>query len=126
MECNGFKIRSLNPDCTRVAIKSNSATSWFLTYKKWHFMSKPEEYVVGINRDELIVISFQSETGGAVIEIIPLGEKVGTIIVQSSRKATKTLRVGTGYRFELDPGESLVLRNSHIVYPQTVGAGLSV
>jgi hypothetical protein len=124
-ECNGFKLRALNPDCNRIAVKSSVQTTWMLTYKK-HAFSKAQEYEVGFDKNELIVISFQDGSGGATIEIEPLGEKVGTIIAQSSRKATRTLRVGTKYRYEMDPGESIIIRGSKIVHPNTPGAGLSV
>lgn len=123
-ECNGFKLRALNSGCNRIAVKSSVQTSWMMTYKK-HVFSKPQEYEVGFDKNELIVLSFQDGSGNAAIEIKPLGEKVGTIIAQSSRNATKTLRVGGKYRFDLQPGESIVIRGSKIVHPTHAGAGLS-
>ena len=113
--CNGVKVRTLNPDCNRIAVKSNVQTSWMMTYKK-HVFSRPQEYEIGIDKNELLVIAFQDGSGGAAIEIEPLGDKAGTMIAQSSRNATKTLRVGTKYRFELKPGESVIMRSSNIVY----------
>lgn len=124
-DCNGFKLRALNPDCNRIAVKSSIQTSWMMTYKK-HVFSKPTEYEVGFDKNELIVISFQDGSGGAVVEIEPLGEKVGTIIAQSSRNATRTLRVGSTYRYEMSPGESIVIRGAKIAHPNTPGAGMSV
>jgi hypothetical protein len=125
-ECNGLKIRALNPDCSRIAVKSSVQTTWMMTYKKHSILSKPKEYDVGFDKNELLVLSFQDGSGGAVIEIEPLGDNVGTIIAQSSRKTTRTLRVGGKYRYELDPGESIVIRGSKIIHPNTPGAGLSV
>jgi len=115
-DCNGFKLRALNPDCNRIAVKSSVQTSWMVTYKPF-IVSKPKEYEIGFDRDELIVIAFQDGSGHAHIEIVPLGDKVGTIIAQSSRNATKVLRVGTKYRFDLAPGEQIIFRSNALVYP---------
>ena len=125
MSSNGFKLKSLNQDCNRLAVKSSVQTSWNPTYKK-HVFSRAEEYDVAMTRDEIVVISFQDGSGKAALELTPLGDQVGTLIAQSSRNATKTLRVGKHYRFELEPGESLILRGSMIVHPTHGGAGLSV
>jgi hypothetical protein len=123
MECNGFKMRTLNADCNRLAVKSNCQTSWNPTYKT-RILARPKEYEIGFNRDELIVITFQDGSGNAEFEITPLGEKVGTIIAQSSRNATRTLRVGTTYRYDLEPGESLVFRSHVIRYPTAGNAAV--
>ena len=127
MNCNGFKLCGLNQESNRVSIQSNVQTTWFLTRKKWKLWDgKPKEFEVGITRDELIVIKCQDGADSAAISIKPLGDQVGTLIAQSSRRATKTLRVGSTYRWELEPGEALVMRNSMIVYPTHEGAGLAV
>lgn len=123
-ECNGLKVKCLNQDCNRIAVKSSVQTSWMMTYKK-NRNSKPMEYDIGFDKNELLVLSLQDGSGHAEIEIKPLGEKVGTIICQSSRNATKTLRVGGVYRYQLSPGESLVIRGSKIVHPNHMGAGLT-
>jgi hypothetical protein len=136
MNCNGFRLRPLNQDCNRIAVKSSIATTWAMTYRE-RFLAPNKKYEVGMDQNELIVISFQDGSGGAAIEITPLGDNVGTMIAQSSRGektrnghkvggGTATLRVGTAYRFELEPGESLVLRSAKIVHPNHMGAGLSV
>ena len=114
--CNGFKLKTLNQDCNRLAIKSNVASSWCPSYKGSRF-ARNKEYDVAFDRDELIAIAFQDGSGSAEIEIEPLGEKVGTIIAQSSREATKVLRVGAKYRFIMAPGEQIVIRSRNIVYP---------
>src|SRR5271166_1473103 len=113
--CNGIKVRTLNPDCNRIAVKSSVQTSWMMTYKP-HVFSRPKEYEIGIDKNELLVIAFQDGSGGAVIEVEPLGDKAGTLIAQSSRNATRTLRVGGKYRYELAPGESVIMRGSNIIY----------
>jgi hypothetical protein len=116
-ECNGFKLRGLNADCNRVAVKSTHQSSWQLPYKT-HVFSRPKEHDVAIHRNELVVMTYQDYLSGrAEIEITPLGDKVGTLLLQSSRNARKTLRVGQKYRFTLEPGESVTLRNSTIIHP---------
>jgi hypothetical protein len=121
--CNGFKIRGQNQDSNRVSIQSNVQTTWMLTYRR-PGAAGPIWHEVGMLRDELIVIKCQG--GEAVIEIEPLGDAAGTLIAQSSRKSTQTLRCGSRYRWELERGESLVMRCTNIVYPISAGAGLAV
>lgn len=123
--CNGFHLRGLNQDCNRVSVQSSVANTWMMTYKK-HAFARAAVHEVGMNRDEIIVVKCQDGSGHAEIEIRPLGGKSGTLIAQSSRKGQRTLRVGGKYRFELDPGEAVVLRTSSIVHPSTAGAGLAV
>ena len=124
-DSNGFKLRALNQDCNRVAVKSSVQTTWMLTYKA-RVLGPPKEYDIAMDKNELIVLKCEDGSGHAALEIRPLGDKVGTLIAQSSRKGIKTLRVGEKYRFELDPGESLVIRGNRIVHPTNAGAGLSV
>ncbi|MGH7748806.1 MAG: hypothetical protein ACREQ5_29195, partial [Candidatus Dormibacteria bacterium] len=123
--CNGFKLRGLNQDAGRVAVQSNVQTTWMLTRHR-SGTTKPIEHEVGMTKNELIVIKCQDGAGYAAIELKPLGDAAGTLIAESSRKATKTLRVGSKYRFELDPGEALVLRSTAIVHPTGPGAGMMV
>jgi len=123
-ECNGFQLRPLNPDCNRIAVKSSAQTSWCPTFKK-HIFSKPEEYEVGFTTNELIVMTYQDYLSGeAAFDIVPLGDAAGTIIAQSSRNATRVLRVGTKYRYTLEPGESLIFRSANLRYPRTGNAAL--
>jgi len=124
-ECNGFKLRGLNQDCTRIAVKSTHQSTWQMPYKL-HRFARPKEHDVAIHQNELAVLSFQDGSGAAEIEIIPLGDKVGTLLMQSSRNARKTLRVGQKYHFRLQPGESVTLRNHTIIYPTHDGPGGSV
>ena len=114
--CNGIKVRSLNPDCTRIAVKSNTQSSWMMGYKRYSMISKPAEYEIGIAKNELLVLSFQDGSGGAEIEIEPLGDRAGTLVYTSNRNQRRTLRVGSKYRFELSPGESIIMRSAEIRY----------
>jgi len=116
MECNGIKLRGLNQDCTRIAVKSTHQSSWQMPYKN-HRFARPIEHDVAMHQNEIIVLSFQDGSGAAEIEVTPLGAKVGTLLAQSSRNAHKTLRVGQKYRFLLQPGESFIFRNSTITHP---------
>jgi hypothetical protein len=116
MDCNGFKLRGLNQDCNRIAVKSTHQSTWAMPYKS-HVFSRPKEHDVAIHRNELAVLTFQDGSGCAEIEVIPLGDKVGTLLMQSSRNARRTLRVGAKYRFTLQPGESVTFRNHTIIHP---------
>lgn len=115
-QINGFKLKALNQDCNRIAVKSTHQSSWMMTYKTSRY-SLPKEYEVGIHQNELAVLTFQDGSGVAKIEITPLGERVGTLLMQSSRNAKLVLRAGRKYEFHLQPGESVTLRNDTIVYP---------
>src|ERR1700677_2265928 len=115
-ECNGFKLRALNQDCNRIVVKSTHQSTWMMTYKT-HALARTKEYEVAIHRNELAVISFQDGSGMAKIEITPLGERIGTLIMQSSRNAHKVLRTGSRYQFDLKPGESVTLRNHTMIHP---------
>jgi hypothetical protein len=118
---NGFRIRGLNADSDRVAVQSSVQNTWMLTYKRFGIHPWAD---VGMHRDELIVLKCQG--GEAELELQPLGDKAGTLIAQSSRHATRTLRVGQRYKFALERGEALVLRTSNIVHPTHAGAGMTV
>ena len=124
-DCNGVKLKGLNQDCNRIAVKSTHETSWQLPYKS-HFFSRPAESEKAILRNELVVISFQDGSGHAELEITPLGDKVGTLLMQSSRNAHKVLRVGAKYRFQMQPGESITLRNHTQIHPTHDGPGGAV
>jgi len=121
-DCNGFKVRGLNPACDRVSVKSNVQTTWMMTYKR---MKTPVSHEVAIARNELVIMKCEDGADSAEIEIVPLGDKAGTMIVESSRKATRTLRVGGKYRWALEPGEALICRTSAIVHPTGPGAGMT-
>jgi hypothetical protein len=118
---NGFRLRGLNADSDRVAVQSSISSTWMLTYKRWGFNQWSD---VCIHRDELIVLKCQG--GEAELELEPLGDKAGALIAQSSRRATRTMRVGQRYRFALERGEALVLRSTNILHPTHAGAGMTV
>lgn len=122
--CNGFKLRGLNQHFNRVSVKSNVQTTWSPDYKSQG--GKTKTYEIGMLRDELIILKCEDGAEHAELEIVPLGDGAGTMIAESSRGATKTLRVGSKYRWQLKPGEALICRCSRIVYPNTVGAGMTV
>lgn len=124
-QCNGFEFRGLNPAINRVSVKSNVQTTWSPTYKT-PGSKNPKKYEIGMLRDELVVMKCEDGAESAEIEIKPLGDAAGTLIAESSRGATKTLRVGSKYRWVLKPGEALIFRSSRIVYPNSPGAGLAV
>ena len=124
-ESNGFRIRGLNQAANRVSVQSNVQSTWMLTRRRFGGLF-PKWHDVGMNRDELIVIKCQDGADSAEIELEPLGEKVGTIIADSSRRGARTMRVGQRYVWVLEPGEALVLRGAMIVHPVGPGRGLSV
>lgn len=122
--CNGIKVTPLNQDCNRIAVKSSVQSSWQMTFKN-RVKQKAQAKEIGFDKDELLVLSFQDGSGAAEVEIEPLGDKAGTIIMQDSRGPTMTLRVGSRYKHTFQPGASLVFRSKRIVYPSNMGAGLS-
>lgn len=122
-DSNGFKLRGHNSAANRVSVQSNVQTTWMLGRAR---DGAPQWHEIGMTRDELIVIKCQDGAESAEIEIIPLGDRAGTLIGDSSRRGARTMRVGTSYIWVLEPGEALVLRTSRIVHPTHAGAGLSV
>ena len=123
-DTNGLRVLPLNGDCSRVAVKSSIQTSWMLGFKS-PGADKPKAQEIGFSRDELLVIAFQDGSGAAEMEITPLGDRAGTIIAQSSRNATRVLRVGSKYTYTLSPGESIVFRSQRIMYPTNAGRGMT-
>lgn len=115
-QCNAVRLKGLNQDCNRIAVKSTNESSWQLPYKT-HWFSRPAESEKAILQNELVVISFQDGSGAAELEITPMGDQVGTLLMQSSRNEHKVLRVGAKYRFKMRPGESITLRNHTMIHP---------
>ena len=116
MLCNGFKIRGLNADCDRLAVQSSEQTTWLLGWRrfgiaKWH--------EVAIQQNELIVL--RPYGGCPEIEILPLGDKCGTLKVEATRSATRLVRVGTRHRLSLGLDESVVITCSLISHPSNPG-----
>ncbi len=115
---NGFRIRGLNADCDRLAVQSSEQTTWLLGRKRggkgvapWHD--------VAIGQHELIVL--RAYGGCPTFEIRAEGDKAGILILQQSRGATRSLRVGGKRVIELDRDESLVIRCEWIEYPRSAG-----
>ena len=112
---NGIKIKTLNQDCNRIAVKSSVQSSWNPTFKARLF-ARPKEYEVGMTKNEILVISYQDGSGCAEFEIEPLGDKAGVLVAQHSTMGTKTLRVGSKYRYELQGNRSVILRSAEITF----------
>lgn len=112
---NGFKIRALNADCDRLAIQSNTETTWPLgrgskargPQGKWH--------EVALAQNELKVL--RAYGAAPSFELEALGDRAGLLITQRSRGATRAIRVGQRVRFEMLVDESLVLRCEMLVTP---------
>lgn len=111
---NGFRIRGLNQASNRVSVQSSHQDTFMLTRRKWGGLP-PKWHEVGQAQNELIVIKCQDGAESAEIELEALGDKVGTLIVDSSRRGAKSLRVGRPHVFVLQPGESLILRSEHMI-----------
>jgi hypothetical protein len=130
-DCNGFKVRGLNQAAGRVSVKSNAQSTWMLTYKR-PGKKEPIWHEVAQAQNELTILKCEDGAEGAIIEVSPLGDKAGTMIAESSRAhcggkhLTRTLRVGSKYVWELDPGESLICRTQMMVHPKGPGAGMTV
>lgn len=113
--CNGFRIRALNADCDRVAIQSSEQTTWLLGRGSKTRGPRGKWHEVGLARNELMVIRCYG--GTPAYEIEPLGDAAGVLIANRSRAGSRTLRVGSRARFDLEPDESVVLRCEHLVTP---------
>lgn len=121
---NGFRIRGLNQAANRISIQSSHQDTFMLTRRKWAGLAA-KWHEVSQAQNELIVVKCQDGADYAEVEIEPLGDKVGVMVVDSSRRGSKSIRVGTRNIFVLQPGEALVLKSENIVYPTHAGAGLS-
>jgi hypothetical protein len=118
--CNGIKIRGLNQDAGNVAVQSSTDSTWMLVRRKWKFM--PAQWMdKAIQPNELVHIKAQDSSAQAVIELQPMGDSSATLVCRSNRDSAKTMRVGQTYRFELTPGEALMLYNPNIQHPTSGG-----
>jgi hypothetical protein len=113
--CNGIQLVTRNADCNRLAIKSSVQTSWNPTYKT-RSSAASKKYEIGIGRNEILVISLQDPSGHAIFDLKPLGDKAGALVAQGDTMGTKTLRVGTNYRYELKGDRSIILRSTEITF----------
>lgn len=120
MQCNGFKVRGLNPDCDKLGVQSSEQSTWFLGKTKRGFGLHAGWKEVGLQQNELMVL--RAYDGACpVLEIEALGDKCGVLVIQRSRGATFNVRVGSRVRLELGPGESAVLRCEWMRYPRSSG-----
>lgn len=115
---NGFRIRTLNPDCDRLAVQSSVQTTWFCTYRsRWFGKLGSWHREVGLAQNELIVL--RPYRGKPVIELEGLGGPHGVLIVDKASGGTRVLRNGQRQQFELDC--ALVIKTENIRYPRGDG-----
>lgn len=112
---NGFKIRALNAGCDRLAVQSNTETTWAFGRGSMGRGPRGRWLEVALAKNELKVLRTYGDH--ATFELIPLGDKAGLLIAQRSRGATRAIRIGTKVTFELETDESLVLRCEELVTP---------
>lgn len=115
---NGFRIRTLNADCDRLAVQSSLASTWFCTYKPGWWRSWSRD--VGIAQRELVVI--RPYQGKPVIELEGLGGPHGVLLVDKANGGNTVLRNGQKARFELDG--ALVIKTEHFAPPSRNGAAI--
>lgn len=115
---NGFRIRTLNQDCDRLAVQSNIQTTWFCSYNGG-FLRRllPKYHEVGIAQNELIVL--RPYRGKPEFELEGLGGPYGVLIVQAANGGTSVLRNWQRMRFECD--SALVIKTEHFMPPGTDG-----
>lgn len=113
---NGFRIRTLNQDCDRLAVQSSLSATWFCSFRsRLRILAK--NHIVGIAQNELVVL--RPYQGKPVIELEGLGGPYGVLIVQRANGGTCTLRNGQRERFELDA--ALVIKTENFKPPGAEG-----
>ena len=87
---NGFRIRTLNQDCDRLAVQSCLSATWFCSFRsRLRILAK--NHIVGIAQNELVVL--RPYQGKPVKLILPDGAAVkGTV---AGVDASGALRVQT-------------------------------
>lgn len=115
---NGFRLRGLNSDCDRLAVQSSEQTTWLLGRRRGG-LGRIQWHEVGIAQNELIVL--RPYGGCPTLEIEALGDKAGLLIIEQSRGATRSLRVGSRRVIELDRDEACIIRCEWIQYPTSPG-----
>lgn len=115
---NGFKIRTLNADCDRLAVQSSLQSTWFCSFRsRTRLLAKVHE--IGIAQTELVVL--RPYRGKPVIEIEALGGPHGVLILDRANGGTKVLRNGQREVLELDA--AVVIKTEHFRAPGRDGAG---
>jgi hypothetical protein len=112
---NGFRIRTLNADCDRLAVQSSVNGTWFCTF---HGKLLPKKHEVGIGQNELVIL--RPHRGKPVIELQGLGGPHGVLIVDRANGGSRTLRNGQRAVFELDA--ALVLKTENFRPPGRDGS----
>jgi hypothetical protein len=110
---NGFRIRTLNQDCDRLAVQSSVQTTWFCSYNGKP--GKVRTHEVGMTQKELIVL--RPYQGKPVFELQGLGGPHGVLIVQEANGATTTLRNGQRKRFNAT--SAVVIKTENFAAPGT-------
>jgi hypothetical protein len=112
---NGFRIRTLNQDCDRLAVQSTVQTTWFCSYKGQGKRGVVHE--VGIAQKELVIL--RPYQGKPVFELEGLGGDHGVLIVQEAAGSTRTLRNGQKVRYECTG--SIVIKTENFAPPGREG-----
>jgi hypothetical protein len=113
--CNGFRIRGLNADCDRLALQSNVETTWPLGRGSKARGPKGIWQDVALSHTELKVL--RAYGAAPEFELRAEGEPGGVLVMESARRATRQLRVGTRVVIEMQPDESIVLRIPGMMTP---------
>lgn len=118
---NGFKIKTLNADCDRLAVQSSIAQTWWCSFRGGVVgRLNPKVHEVGIAQSELVVL--RPYHGKAVVELQGLGGPHGVLIVDRANGGTTILRNGVRKVFELD--SAVVIKTEHFRPPGRDGASL--
>jgi hypothetical protein len=116
---NGFRIRTLNADCDRLAVQSSVQSTWFCSFRsRVRFLAKTHD--VGLAQTELIVL--RPYQGKPVIELEGLGGPHGVLVVDRANGGTRVLRNGQREVFELDA--AIVIKTENFRPPGREGAGV--
>ncbi len=113
---NGFRIRTLNADCDRLAVQSSVQSTWFCTFRG---KLLPKKHDVGLCQNELVVL--RPYQGKPVFELEGLGGPHGVLIVNRASGGTQTLRNGQRVRIECD--EAIVIKTERFRAPGRDSAG---
>lgn len=109
---NGFKLRTLNQDCDRLAVQSSLQSTWFCSFRsRVRFLAKVHE--VGIAQKELIVL--RPYQGKPVFELEGLGGPYGVLIVDRANGGTRTLR--NGQRMLIEADAAIVIKTENFSPP---------
>ena len=119
---NGFRVRGFNSDVDRLAVQSTHQTTFFLTRRRFAVpgLRGPLWHEVGIAKNELVVM--RAYGAAPEIEIEPLGDRFGVLIVEATQQFTRTLRVGSRLRIAMKPDEAIVIKCEQWREPRSEGA----